>query len=173
MRRTITLAITLGLGVSISAHDIGHEHEHVEGGWNAEAGFVSDADLEARLWNPRGKSQDVIDERAEYLAQFFDAGRTAEERAADAEIKAIVSTTLSDTSSNCCAYPPRNGSSCKVYSTTLKPSLWIVEMGGNDFSFHIDAARRVHHLHDLTHSTLTIFDEPQANGMTKRRRVGH
>ena len=43
---------------------------------------VSDVDIEARLWNPRGKSQDVIDQRAEYLAQFFDAGRTAEERAA-------------------------------------------------------------------------------------------
>ena len=74
----ITLA--LALPALASAHDIGHQHEHVDGGWNAEAGFVSDVDIEAKLWNPRGKSQDIIDQRAEYLAQFFDAGRTDGER---------------------------------------------------------------------------------------------
>ena len=76
------------LGVTVWAHDIGHEHEHVDGGWNAEAGFVSDVDIEAKLWNPRGKSQEEIDQRAEYLARFFDLGRTAEERGEDDEIKA-------------------------------------------------------------------------------------
>ena len=75
-------------GAVAMAHDIGHEHEHVEGGWNAEAGFVSDVDPEARLWNSRGKSQAEIDARAAYLAKFFDLGRTAEQRAADDEIKA-------------------------------------------------------------------------------------
>ena len=69
------------------AHDIGLEHEHVDGGWNTEAGFVSDVDIEARLWNPRGKSQQEIDARAEYVAKFFDGGRTAEERADDGDIK--------------------------------------------------------------------------------------
>ena len=79
--------VSLTVGVAV-AHEIGHEHEHVKGGWNAEAGFVSDVDIEAKLWNPRGKSQEEIDQRAEYLAKFFDLGRTAEERAADDEIKA-------------------------------------------------------------------------------------
>ena len=86
LRSTIAIASIVCM-FAVSAHEIGHEHEHVEGGWNAEAGFVSDVDIEARLWNPRGKSQEEVDARAEYLAQFFDAGRTAEERAADAEIK--------------------------------------------------------------------------------------
>jgi microsomal dipeptidase-like Zn-dependent dipeptidase len=75
------------LATTAYGHDIGHEHEHVEGGWNTDAGFISDVDIEAKLWNPRGKSQEEIDVRAEYLAKFFDLGRTAEERAADSEIK--------------------------------------------------------------------------------------
>jgi len=88
--KTKTIALTTAIifsGVA-TAHEIGHEHEHVEGGWNSEAGFVSDVDIEAKLWNPRGKSQDEIDLRAEYLARFFDLGRTEEERATDVEIKA-------------------------------------------------------------------------------------
>lgn len=78
----------LAFATTLQAHDIGHEHEHVEGGWNSGAGFVSDVDIKAKLWNPRGKSQDEIDARAEYIATFFDGSRTAEERAADAGIKA-------------------------------------------------------------------------------------
>ena len=78
MIRTIATLASVALSGAVVAHEIGHEHEHVEGGWNAEAGFVSDVDIEARLWNPRGKSQEEIDARAEYLAQFFDAGRTTE-----------------------------------------------------------------------------------------------
>ena len=62
MKKSIILAIALGFSGSIWAHDIGHEHEHVEGGWNTEAGFVSDENLEERLWNPRGKSQDAPSE---------------------------------------------------------------------------------------------------------------
>ncbi len=72
---------------SAYAHDIGHEHTHVEGGWNAKAGFVSDTDITARLWNPRGKSREEILQRAEFVAQAFDNSRTPEERAADAEIR--------------------------------------------------------------------------------------
>ena len=86
--RTIAIAIATVVSGMAVAHDIGHEHDHVEGGWNTEAGFVSDVDIEARLWNPRGKSRQEIDARAEYIAQFFDGSRTAEERAADKEIKA-------------------------------------------------------------------------------------
>ena len=32
------------------AHDIGHQHEHVEGGWNSAAGFVSDIDFTEGLF---------------------------------------------------------------------------------------------------------------------------
>ena len=41
MKTRLTLLATamLVFGVAV-AHDIGHEHEHVEGGWNSEAGFV-------------------------------------------------------------------------------------------------------------------------------------
>ncbi len=85
--RFFPLVIALFLFGSIHAHEIGHDHEHVEGGWNTDAGFVSDDDIEAKLWNPRGKSQEEIDERADYIAQFFDAGRTAEDRAEDDNIK--------------------------------------------------------------------------------------
>ena len=83
---TAVAAATL-LSSSALAHDIGHKHEHVEGGWNSEAGFVSDVDVKARLWNPRGKSQADVDERAEYVAQFFDGGRTAADRSGDVDIK--------------------------------------------------------------------------------------
>ena len=86
--RTFSVAIAAIFSSAALGHENGHEHEHVEGGWNAEGGFVSDVDIKAKLWNPRGKTQEEIDARAEYIAQFFDGGRTVEERAADNEIKA-------------------------------------------------------------------------------------
>ena len=63
LRETVLLTAFVYSGTAL-AHEIGHEHEHVEGGWNSEAGFVSDVDIEAKLWNPRGKSQEEIDQRA-------------------------------------------------------------------------------------------------------------
>ncbi len=87
-RIVIVIATSLILSGTALAHDIGHEHRHYESGWEAKAGFVSDTDIEAKLWNPRGKSQEEIDKRAAYIAHFFDAGRTAEERATDKEIRA-------------------------------------------------------------------------------------
>jgi membrane dipeptidase len=86
--KTLAILISATLSSTLSAHDIGHEHKHVEAGWETEAGFVSDTDIEAKLWNPRGKSQEEINKRAAYIAQFFDAGRTAEERATDVDIRA-------------------------------------------------------------------------------------
>ena len=62
--------------LSASAHDIGLEHEHIEDGWNARAGFVSDTDITARLYNTRGKSDDLIVERAIWLAEQYDLKRT-------------------------------------------------------------------------------------------------
>ena len=55
---TVLLGLALA-SATVHGHDIGHEHEHVEGGWNAKAGFVSDTDITAKLWNPRGKTQAV------------------------------------------------------------------------------------------------------------------
>ncbi|GAM69324.1 microsomal dipeptidase [Vibrio sp. JCM 19236] len=83
----MALIISATISSTAVAHEIGHEHEHVKDGWTTEAGFVSDVDVKAKLWNPRGKSQDEINERAEYVAQFFDAGRTPEDRAGDEQIK--------------------------------------------------------------------------------------
>ena len=60
-QRTPQLLVLMLAAHVAAAHDIGHEHEHVEGGWNAKAGFVSDTDITAKLWNPRGKSQAEID----------------------------------------------------------------------------------------------------------------
>jgi membrane dipeptidase len=86
--KAIVILSSTFLSYSVMSHDIGHEHEHVKGGWNTDSGFVSDVDIKAKLWNPRGKSQAEIDERAAYIAAFFDGSRTAEERAADKTIKA-------------------------------------------------------------------------------------
>ena len=66
---------------TVNAHDISpHVHEHVEGGWNAKAGFVSDVDIESWLWNPRGKSMEEIAIRAAWLAGQYDLKRTPEEQ---------------------------------------------------------------------------------------------
>jgi membrane dipeptidase len=86
--KSAVILLTTFLSYSVMSHDIGHEHEHVKDGWNTDSGFVSDVDVESKLWNPRGKSQSEIDERAAYIAAFFDGGRTAEERAKDKTIKA-------------------------------------------------------------------------------------
>ena len=72
-------ALALLFTSSISAHEIGHEHEHVENGWNAKAGFVSDTDMTARLYNTRGKSQEEIVNRAMWLAEQYDLKRAPEQ----------------------------------------------------------------------------------------------
>lgn len=79
--------LSLLLSGSVAAHEIGHQHEHVEGGWKARAGFVSDVDVRARLWNPRGKSPEEIESRAAYVEAFVDQGRTEKERESDAGIR--------------------------------------------------------------------------------------
>ncbi|GAM66421.1 microsomal dipeptidase [Vibrio sp. JCM 19236] len=79
--KTLSLFTALALSSTSFAHDIGHEHEHVEGGWNTKAGFVSDVDIEAELWNPRGKSQEEIIKRAIFLAEKYDLERTPEQQA--------------------------------------------------------------------------------------------
>jgi microsomal dipeptidase-like Zn-dependent dipeptidase len=84
----LPISLTLSLPMVASAHEIGHKHDHVKNGWNTDAGFISDVDIKAKLWSPRGKSQDIIDQRAAYIAGFFDAGRTAEQRKQDDAIKA-------------------------------------------------------------------------------------
>ncbi|MEM9063439.1 MAG: membrane dipeptidase [Pseudomonadota bacterium] len=83
-----TLALTWLMPAGIMAHEIEHGHEHVEGGWNAEAGFVSDVDIKAKLWNQRGKSVDEIRERAKFVAETSDPPRTPEELARDKELQA-------------------------------------------------------------------------------------
>ena len=88
MNKIIVALSTTFFSFSALTHDIGHEHEHVKDGWNTNSGFVSDVDIKSKLWNPRGKSQAEIDERATYIAAFFDGGRTEEERAQDSSIKA-------------------------------------------------------------------------------------
>ncbi|MEM1361584.1 MAG: membrane dipeptidase [Pseudomonadota bacterium] len=80
------LFLSLMSGI-VSAHDIEHSHEHVEGGWNAEAGFVSDVDITAKLWNQRGKSMEEIRERAKFVAETSDPPRTPEELARDKELQ--------------------------------------------------------------------------------------
>ncbi|MGD2007752.1 MAG: membrane dipeptidase [Cellvibrionales bacterium] len=76
-------------GAAATAHEIGHEHEHSPGGWHSEAGFVSDADHTARLFSPRGKTQEEIVQRAMWLAEQYDVQRSAEQeiRAAEARKK--------------------------------------------------------------------------------------
>ena len=81
--KILLASFALAYANSSSAHDIGHGHEHAEGGWNTDAGFVSDVDIKAKLWNPRGKSQEEIDARADYVATFFDGSRTEADRAGD------------------------------------------------------------------------------------------
>lgn len=88
-RSKLAAGLFLVIATTAYGHDIGHDHEHVEGGWNAKAGFVSDTDITARLYNTRGKSEQEIIERAIWLAEQYDLKRTAEqmERAARARKK--------------------------------------------------------------------------------------
>jgi len=87
--KTLTIVTMVTISSYSFAHDIGQEHEHIEGGWNAKAGFVSDTDHTAQLWNPRGKSQAEIIKRAIFLAEKYDLERTPEqiERANQARTK--------------------------------------------------------------------------------------
>ena len=86
MKRTF-LASLIVASTSTIAHDIGQDHEHVEGGWNAKAGFVSDIDVKARLWNPRGKSEQEIAARAAYLDLMYNTPRSPEDEAKDIEFR--------------------------------------------------------------------------------------
>ncbi len=80
------LGIVIALPGATAAHEIEHGHEHVEGGWNSDAGFVSDVDINARLWNQRGKSMEEIRKRARIIAAASDVPRTPEDLARDKEL---------------------------------------------------------------------------------------
>ena len=75
------IVIAIVSPLAAAAHDIKHGHEHVEGGYNAQAGFVSDEDPQAYLFNPRGKSEDLIAARVKFLAASYDLARTPEQQA--------------------------------------------------------------------------------------------
>ncbi|MEM9061516.1 MAG: membrane dipeptidase [Pseudomonadota bacterium] len=83
-----SLLIAIAVPAAAFAHEIEHGHEHVAGGWNAEAGFVSDEDVTSKLWNPRGKSMDEIRQRASWLAEQYDLTRTPEQQVRVDEIRA-------------------------------------------------------------------------------------
>ncbi len=84
--KKVACSLSLACSLVASAHEIGLEHEHVAGGWNAKAGFVSDTDYNARLFNTRDKSQEIIIQRAIWLADQYDLDRSPAqmERAAQA-----------------------------------------------------------------------------------------
>lgn len=77
--KLIATGISLALAFSVNAHEIGQKHEHVDGGWNAKAGFVSEDDYKSKLFNTRGKSKEVIAKRAIWLAEQYDLTRTPEQ----------------------------------------------------------------------------------------------
>jgi microsomal dipeptidase-like Zn-dependent dipeptidase len=86
--RLILAALAATAAFSTYAHEIPpHVHDHSEEGYNAEAGFVSDVDIESRLWNPRGKSLEEIARRAAWLAEQYDLQRTPEQRARADEVR--------------------------------------------------------------------------------------
>lgn len=86
--KTLSIIIASLVAVSTYAHDIGHEHTHIDGGWESKAGFVSNTDTRAQLWNPRGKSETEINERVAYLVPLLDAARSPEEEAKDLAFRA-------------------------------------------------------------------------------------
>ena len=89
--RTLALLVLPTLGCHAGGGtptDIHPGYSDTADAYEVDGKVVSNVDIEARLWNPRGKSQEQIDQRAEYLGTFFDLGRTEEERAGDAEIRA-------------------------------------------------------------------------------------
>ena len=46
-----------------------------------DGNVVSNVDVRARLWNPRGKTPEEIQERADYLLEAYDLKRTPEQQA--------------------------------------------------------------------------------------------
>ncbi|MGR5163884.1 dipeptidase [Vibrio owensii] len=86
MKKSI-IAIALLVSTGAVGHDIGYKHKHVEGGWDTTAGFVSDTDYTAHLWNPRGKSKEEIAERVKYLAEAYVPSRTPKQEARAAKAK--------------------------------------------------------------------------------------
>jgi membrane dipeptidase len=48
--------------------------------YEVDGWIISNVDVRANLWNPRGKSDEQIQERAEYLAESYDLQRTAEQQ---------------------------------------------------------------------------------------------
>ena len=48
--------------------------------YEVDGWVISNVDVRANLWNPRGKSEEQIQERAEYLAEAYDLQRTSEQQ---------------------------------------------------------------------------------------------
>ncbi|WP_162892833.1 dipeptidase [Vibrio superstes] len=79
-----TIMASLFNVTAVHSHDIGHEHEHLDGGWNSKAGYVSDTDPKSYLWNPRGKSKEEIATRIQFLTEAYIPPSTPEQEARDA-----------------------------------------------------------------------------------------
>ncbi|MEM9305587.1 MAG: membrane dipeptidase [Pseudomonadota bacterium] len=76
----ITIAAAL-CAIGAHAHDIDFEHTHQDGGYTVtdNGSFVSDNDVTAFLWNPRGKSDEKIAERIAFLSKHYFVQRTPDE----------------------------------------------------------------------------------------------
>lgn len=56
--------------------------------YEVDGQIISNVDIRARLWNPRGKPEEQIRERAQYLAEAYDLVRTPEQQARAREARA-------------------------------------------------------------------------------------
>ncbi|GEA60955.1 dipeptidase [Vibrio comitans] len=86
MKKTI-IAAALLVSFDSMAHDIPFEHTHDKDGAGytvtATGMYISDTDVYAPHWNARGKTQEQVDQRAAYMAKFFNHQRDPEETAKD------------------------------------------------------------------------------------------
>jgi len=81
-KKIYTVLLGSLISLATTAHETSNKHTHVEGGYKTDKGlFVSTADIESRLWDARGKSDEEITKRIKYLVKMADP-YTAEERAA-------------------------------------------------------------------------------------------
>jgi membrane dipeptidase len=85
-KQSVIYPLLVLLILPAAAHDIPFEHSHNGDGTytvQANGNVVSDVDVTARLWNPRGKSSEEIEARVKFLAKSFDPYRSPEEVAKD------------------------------------------------------------------------------------------
>lgn len=74
-------ALTLAMSSQALAQEVHQGYSETADQYEVDGNIVSNVDIKAPLWNPRGKTPEQVQERADFLLESYDLVRTPEQQA--------------------------------------------------------------------------------------------